>query len=792
MMRSIKTIAGAFSFAVLTFVKANGQVLPDVQNSFKQYNANTIQEKLFVHTDKSAYTAGELMWFKVYNVNETDHKPIDLSKVVYIEVLDNNQNAVLQAKIAMKDGLGSGSVYLPVNLSTGNFLLRAYTSWMKNFSPDYYFRKKITIINPLKSPEAVAKTSAPVYDIQFFPEGGNLVNGINSVVAFKATDDLGKGVYFKGAIVNEHNDTVARFEPFKFGMGHFMFKPDNSDTYQAVIKIAGKTIKKDLPAVNANGYVMNLKDNGAGQLVVTLTTNLPAESIYLFAHTRNVVKDVETATTDNGSAQFSIDKSKLGEGISHITIFNSQKQPVCERLYFKRPLKKLFISAAADQPDYGTRKKVNIAIGAKDAGSNPVIADLSLSVYRIDTLQHADKENIENYLWLSADLRGNIESPEYYFTDANAETDEAVDNLMLTQGWRRFEWSSILSNKVPAFTFLPEYNGPIITAKLINLATNKPQKDIVTYLAIPGKSVQLYTSQSDSLGRLIYNMKDFYGPGEIVAQTNTEVDTGYRIDILNPFSEQYAKIALPRFTVTADMETTFTEHSLAAQLQNIYTATKLRQFYDAGADSSAFYGTPDKTYLLDDYTRFLTMEEVMREYVKECFVTHLHNQFHIKTINETPFLPEGDPMVLLDGVPFFNMNKVFSIDPLRIRKLEVVPYTYYWGPSTESGIFSYTSYKSDLAGIEIDPHAVVLDYEGLELQRKFYSPNYDTDNAYKSRIPDFRNVLYWAPNVITDEQGKNSVSFYTSDHTGSYMGMIQGLTANGNTGYQYFTFTVSK
>ena len=791
MKKHIIFIFCLFSITVLA-TTSYSQVLPDVQNSFNQYNSNTLQEKLFVHTDKTSYTAGELIWFKVYYVDGIDHRPLNLSKVVYVEILDNNQNAVMQAKIGMKNGSGSGSVYIPVTLTSGNFSLRAYTNWMKNFSPDYYFHKKLTIINPLKSPAPQTKITPHEYDIQFFPEGGNLVNGIASVVGFKGVDEFGKGVNFNGTILDKNNDTVVRFEPYKFGIGHFLFKPDNHNTYRAIIKINGKTIEKDLPAINENGYVMNVKDNGSGQLTITVNTNQPAANIYLFAHTRGAIKTIKTTVIDNGTAQFNINKDQLGDGISQLTIFNSDRQPVCERLYFKRPTKKLLLNAYADQQQYSIRKKVNIAIDAKNETNGPAVANLSLSVYRLDSLQHPDQQDVQNYLWLSSDLRGNIESPEYYFKSNGPEVDEAIDNLMLTQGWRRFNWSDVLKNNAPEFNFLPEFNGPIVTAKLTNQLTNKPDKGIVTYLAIPGKRVQMYTSASDSLGRLIFNMKEFYGPGEIVVQTNTLVDTNYHVDVLSPFSEQYAKIQLPDLTLTPDLRKAIENQNIDIQVQNIYSGGKMRQYYDPEIDSSAFYGTPYRTYLLDNYTRFTTMEEVMREYVTEVNVFHPKNHFHIKVINGTGFLSDLDPMVLIDGVPFFDINKLFSTDPLKIYKLEDVPYTYYWGPSVETGIFSYTSYKGDLAGVEIDPHAVVMDYDGLELQREFYSPQYDSDQAYTSHIPDFRNVLYWAPYIITDTKGKNSLSFYTSDKTGQYIGVIQGLTTNGEAGSASFMFQVTK
>ena len=136
-----------------------------------------------------------------------------------------------------------------------------------------------------------------------------------------------------------------------------------------------------------------------------------------------------------------------------------------------------------------------------------------------------------------------------------------------------------MAKRLP-FNFLPEYNGPIISAKLTDQATNQPKKDIIAYLAIPGKRVQLYTSVSDSTGRLIFNMKDFYGPGEIVAETNTEVDTMYHIDIENPFSEQYSKISLPSLNISTGEQTALENLNLGMQVQNIYNGEKLRQFYD--------------------------------------------------------------------------------------------------------------------------------------------------------------------------------------------------------------------
>ncbi len=782
----ITTLTSAFSLLLL---QGRAQVIQEVQNSFNLYKQTALTEKIFVHTDKNIYLPGEIVWFKVYCVDGNDRKPLNLSKVAYIDVLDNNQNPVIQAKVSLKNGIGNGSLYIPVSVNNGTYRFRAYTSWMKNFNPEFYFEKAITLINPLKSPDAPVREAATTYDIQFFPEGGHLVAGITSKVGFKAADRDGHGLNAEGVIVNQHDDTVARFKSLKFGMGNFSFTPASNNTYRAVAKIGSSApVSKDLPAINTQGYVMHLTDDGGANLSIEVRSTNPGETVYLLSHTGQTITAAETASINEGIARFTVSKGALGEGISHFTVFNNARQPVCERLYFKRPVQQLFIDAGTDQQQYTLRKKVNVNVLAKDPAGKPANADLSIAVYRIDSLQKIDRSDIVSYLWLGSDLRGNIESADYYLKNNDAGANEALDNLLLTQGWRRFQWNQLLQNKREAFNFLPEYNGHIITAKVINTETGMPAKNVITYLGVPGKRVQLYTARSDSSGRLLYNTKDFYGQSEIVDQTNSQIDSTYRIDILSPFSEVYSKTALPKFQFNDAAQKALQEHSLGIQTLNIYSGNQIKRFYDPIIDSSAFYGHPYKTYKLDDYTRFTTMEEVMREYIAEVNVVRSKGRFHIKVLSDRGFLDGGDPLVMLDGIPVFNIDKAFAIDPLKIRKLEVVPNNYFYGPSDDVGIFSFTSYKGDLGGVELDPKAIVMDYEGMQLRREFYSPAYDTQAQSASRIPDFRNLLYWSPSVIA--QGKGAASFYTSDQPGQYVGVVQGITTTGQAGVQYFMFDV--
>jgi hypothetical protein len=769
---------------------ANAQA--DISAKFSKYQENALQEKVFVHTDKTTYLTGEILWIKVYVTDGITNQPSGLSKVAYVDVLDNNQAPVLQAKIALKNGSGNGSIYLPVSVSSGNYQLRAYTNWMKNFSPDYYFNKALTIINPLKSPDEPAAAGTPaVVDVQFFPEGGNMVRGITSKVGFKMTGTDGHSANYSGVIINQRNDTVVKFKPLRFGMGNFSFTPAVNTNYRAIIKAGnGRDVIKELPAIQEQGYVMLATEVDNNKIEISVKSNAQSNGpVYLFAHTRQVAKITETAELNYGDAHFVIDKNKLGDGISHITLFNNAKQSVAERLVFKQPTQKLLLDATTDQEQYNGRKKVSVNLSAKTSSGQAVASDLSMAVYRLDSLQKSDESSILSYIWLASDLRGRIDSADYYFKNPTTETNQALTNLLLTQGWRRFEWNNVLKDQPAAFKFLPETDGHLITGKVVNTLTNGPANDILVHMGVPGTRLQYYNAKSNANGDILFNTTDYYGSTEIVLQTDRQKDSTYTLSINNPFSESYGTYRIPAFNLNKNMLKPLQQLSVSMQAQNIYNGKKQNQFYDPGIDSAAFYYKPKYFFKLDDYTRFTTMEEVFREYITSANVAKRTGRFHLHIFNGLENL-EGDPLVFIDGVPMLDLDKLFLIDPLKIKSIDVTPFRYFYGSAILTGVVNLKSYKSDLAGYEIDPHAAIVDYEGMQLQREFYTPVYDTEQQANSTMPDFRSVLYWQPNAGTDESGKKAISFYTSDLNGRYIGVVQGNSASGAVGSASFTFEV--
>jgi hypothetical protein len=773
------------------FIYANAQdnVLNTIADEFIQNQQSLLSEKIFVHTDKSFYLAGEILWFKLYDVDAGRNKLLDLSKVAYVDIIDKDQKSVLQTKIALNEGTGNGSLYLPVSLNSGVYKLRAYTNWIKNFSPDYYFEKAITIVNSLKSPD-VQPGQSNNYDIQFFPEGGNLVRGLESKIAFRIADHTGKGIECRGSVINSNNDTVIKFQPLKFGIGNFAFVPAARNTYKAIIKLPDTILIRELPAIYEQGYTMKVSNTSESKLHITVHTNIKsADSVYLFVHTRQAMKVMERSTLINGTAEFTIDKNKLGEGISQITIFDNENKPVCERLFFIQPSQKLILQLSANQQQFASRKKVDISVSSGDESGKFLPADMSVSVYKTDSLQTIESDNISNYFWLTSDLKGNIESPDYYFSNKSAEIDEATDNLMLTHGWRRFTWQNVLHPAKATFDFIPEWKGHIITGKVTDIKTGLPAANITTYLSVPGNRIQLYASESDTAGNIRFYTKDFYGPNEIVLQTDSRTDTTYKLEITNPFSDKFSSTLLPSFDLPDNMKDPLLNHSIGVQVQNSFTGEKLKQFYTPGVDSNAFFGPPDNQYNLDDYTRFSTMEEVLREYVYEVLVRRQKENFRLIMADGVNKIFMQDPFTLFNGVPVFDPNKIMRYDPLKVKKIEVVKRKYFYGPLILNGIANFITYHPDPPMLS-DAHSIIMDYEGLQYQREFYSPVYETQEQISNRLPDFRNLLYWSPEVKTDANGKAEINFYTSDRKGKYIVVFQGINADGKVGAQFFSFEV--
>jgi hypothetical protein len=285
-----------------------------------------------------------------------------------------------------------------------------------------------------------------------------------------------------------------------------------------------------------------------------------------------------------------------------------------------------------------------------------------------------------------------------------------------------------------------------------------------------------------------------YGEHELVVQpARPESNNSYRIDLLSSFSNAPLHYPLSDLRLPHSASQQLLWHNIGAQTQNAWQIEKWRHFSQpAISDTLPFYGQPDKRFLLDDYTRFSTMEEVMREYATETRVRNKNGNFTISVQSDqaNQLFFDTPPLVLMDGMPVPEFNNIIRFDPLKIKKIEVLAKRYILADTLINGIISYASYQGDLAGFPLDSSAYIQDFEGLQARREFYSPAYETADQQKSRIPDLRNLLFWDPDLTTGNTDGKSPSFYTSDIVGRYAVIVMGITADGKVGKGLAVFSV--
>jgi len=694
----------------------------------------------------------------------------------------------MQTMMSLEKNDGDGSFMIPFVLPTGYYKLRCYTQWMRNFNEHFFFEKIIGIINMQQKNSDSVIVAKENYDFGIFPEGGNLVDGIESKIAIHITDQYGKGMEGKG-FLTDGNDTVAHLETKKMGMGHFELTPAISHKYIAhIILDNGKNVEKELPASTDNGFVMKVTTGNNEKLLIHIEAKHKSNnSVYLFAHTRGIVKAAALIPMVNDHGEFSIDKNSLDEGITQLTLFENS-QPVSERLCFIFPKNKFRIDAMPDASGYARRKRITINI--KSSGEeNNTTARMSAAIYKVDSLQQPDEMNIQNYLLLSSDLAGYIESPSWYFEN-NEGREAAMDDLMLTQGWRRFKWSDILQMQKPVWQFAPEYNGEIISVRITDKRNGNLVERAPVFLSIPGSDTKFWSSITDAEGIANFEIKNSFGTREFILQSS---DSNAKINFVSPFSTRYTNRILPPFNTQSTDSITSTRKNVYAQIQQTYHEKMLDSFIRFKDDKTPFFIKPDVVYPLDRFTRFTSMEEVMREYIREVNVVNYGGSFHLHVMNGISRMPfQTDPLVLLDGVAMLDMNKFMEYDPFKIKSIAVVTKKYFLGNINYFGIIDCKTYNGDMNGFALDPRSVILDFDGLQQRREFFSPTYQTQQQISSRMPDFRTLLYWNPSLKISSGTNTNVEFYSSDAVGKYVIVVEGISDKGTPATSKVYFEVKK
>ncbi len=876
--------------------------LKKILTQIEKYRLQYPQEKIHLHLDKPYYAIGDNIWFKAYVVNAEKNELSTLSRILYVELINDKDSIKKSLKIPLNLGLTWGDFALTDSLREGNYRIRAYTTWMRNFGEEYFFDKTITIGNsisntvltqvdysyskdprgqkvlakinysdmagrPLANKEVSyqveldfrsilkgkgttdamgnlqvsfvnnqpfilksgristnirldeknsanknfhVKSTSNESVVQFFPESGDLVNGISSRIGFKAVSSDGRGINVSGYISNQNNVRLAELKSEHAGMGHFKLLPEITDKYTAhIIFEDGSEKTYPLPNVKTNGYVLSVSNTDTDELkikILTTETAKPNEEITLIAQTNGQVQFVSKNKLTSKTFSASISKKRFPTGILQLTLFSAQNEPVAERLVFINHSDFLQIGLSTDKPEYKKRGKVEMTLDTRDPEGNPTLGSFSIAILDESKVpfNEADETTIISNLLFSSDLKGFIEQPNYYFDEINEDKIRQLDILLLTQGWRRFEWKNMLSNNYPSLVYQPETNLQV-SGKVITLTGRPVVGGKVTLFSASGDVFMLDTI-TNSNGEFRFDNLSFNDSTKFVIQARNEKDRK-NVEILLD--------RIPPQLVTKNKNEAMLEVNVNRSMLS-YLKNSRTQF-----DELRRYGVISRNILLDEVKIVERKQEVKyssnlngpgradaiikADQLQNCFDLAMCLQGRVAGLivrdgmaylmrNMASSFRGPIPMqVVVDGAflgpEFLSVISVQDVETIEVLKSGANSAIY--GSMGGGGLLIITTKRGEINNNYRSYSPGIMSYkpQGYFKGREFYSPNYD-DPEINAKIPDLRTTIYWNPNVISDTTGKAKIEFFNSDGAGNYKAIVEGININGSIGRKIFRYSV--
>lgn len=466
---------------------------------------------------------------------------------------------------------------------------------------------------------------------------------------------------------------------------------------------------------------LELKE-GLGEGCLVLPPNLPSGNYRLVAYTRYM--------RNEGEAVF------FEKPISVVNTFMAAEGLATDSLLPAYSFKKKDnpIGLSPDRMEYGTRMEGEVRL----EGMPENIHTLSVSIAGIDLYQPSSQTGIDT--------------------------------------WK--EWIPSLSGQPFDGKIIPEYEGPIITGKMINMNTGEMSSEEAprALLGYTGEDIRLFGGQMDEKGEVTFFTRGVSGGREAVTAVYLSGKTPYRLDIEEPFVKHEAKV-LPLLRLNPGWQEELVKRSVGLQVLHAYAGDSLVR---EKKEKPWLQRVPDASYLLDEYTRFGTMEEVVIEFIVSLRFRRIEGNRVLSVLTEerTGFTV-GNSLILLDGIPISDHEVIFRYDPLKIRKIDIYRGKYVFGGQLFDGIAFFSTYHSDYPGLSIDKSTQFFDFEGTQAPRIFYMPSYQTEAQKQSRVPDYRHTLLWKPEVRTDGQSSVMIPFTTSDLTGDFVITVEGVTKDG-------------
>lgn len=886
------------SVGLFSFVN-DDDPLKKLFSNFQNFNSTHTQEKVYLHTDKPYYAIGDDIWFKAYVIDAQTLTSTPLSNILYVDLIDGRDSIKKTLRIPLVLGFGWGNFELKDSLKEGNYRLRAYTTWMRNFGEEFYFDKIIKVGNswtnqvitktnytfskdgnketvtahinysnldgfpyankevsyhaeldfralgkgktttdekgnvtisftndkPFLSKTGRITTSLKIAEntivtkyipikvtsnetaVQFFPEGGDLVENVRSKVAFKAlgTDGLGKEI--SGYIQDNENDTIAKFTSKHLGMGYFAFTPLPGKTYEALIKFTDGTEKKfKLPIAKTEGIALSVLPNVKDSILVKISTNKAfaqknQDKVYtlIAQNSGNIIYTAQSKLIGTNFAS-KLSRQRFYQGITQFTLFDENLLPIAERLIFLHPKDVLELSINPDKENYTPRSGVKINIKSLNPNGKPSSGSFSMAIVDEGKVPMVEDEEstIFSNLLLTSDIKGYVENPNYYLHDVDDTKLADVDVLMMTQGWRRFNWKNIVNNNFSALNYKTEktlsVSGKVTTGK------NKPViGGTVSLFSSIGQSILIQTKTDqngefkiDSLyfrdstkfvvqartlaGKKNVDIELYNNPPQIVTRNQNEPDLTVNI---NESMQAYLKNSKTQY-----------EDWLKNGIVNrsiLLDEVKVVDTKPTVTNSSNLNGAgfADNVLTEKDFQYATSIDQALQGRVAG-----------LQIINGVAYIRNSNnpAQIILDGMyvdpEFLNTLSVQDVESIEI--LKSIGNTAIYGSRGGSGVIVINTKRGQANYVNTTYAPGIMTYSpiGLFKPKEFYVPNYE-DPKINTQVADLRTTIYWNPNIVTDSTGNASIKFFNAEGTGKYKVILEGMDLFGHIGRKVIRYQVN-
>ena len=758
------------------------------------------RELIYTQFNKSRYLTGDDIWFTSWVINPSDKRLSFTTTKLYVELWSAEKKMISRKILFVKGGTASNYIHVEDSLAPGTYCFRAYTSWMRNFYDEKDFNTPITILAPtvrtissINNPtrktnvttlkEATKPETKTGYDIQFLPESGHFIEGIDNVFGVKVTDAYGHGIVAKGKIVDSLNNELATYTTSPLGMTTFVISEASNTSYRSVVELPnGENREVKLPRTEKQGVAINVNAYLQGVIWVRLQANPLTQklnqSYILMIHANGVMyNNSKISFTNSPTVQFKLNKKDLGNGIIYATLFNEDFIPIAERIFYNQnALLKGSLSLKASTLSNDT---VKVTVTATDSLSKAQIAKLSFSVLPGGTVMNNFTNSLLAESRLRPALKGDIENPGYYFEKNNTEHLLALDNLMIIQGWRKYDWQNITKKGGKQFTY-PSETAFAIEGSVKNWLRNRPELKSKIALISPQNSIVML-SQVDSAGQFHFNKLYLNDSTYVIAAASSVKGANWNRTLQMSIPE--AKLDAPDFTqiLTPSAKQEEIPDEIPSLTKGVIrlgevliTAQKKNPFQD-----NIYVGMMARQFELtkDNYTQFNDIAQVLLVYFNVNVITDQSGNYTFDMGRHTSGTPQN-PILTIDGMKVQEPIEILSYPLNMVEAIAVDKSGTSGGMQGGAGVIAITTRTTPLFEMSTESTNLKrLTVKGYSPAKQYFEPKY----LLQPENPDFSKfaALYWRPELVTDSTGTASFKFKVPQPIKSIYIKAEGINFDG-------------